>query len=88
VLDDSFYDAEEHPHPHVEDQALRMSITRLLRSIQNHKRSRTHLRSEIGPGVEDAVEVDIFFRKCPLNNELPCEISARVNRHPPAHHVG
>jgi hypothetical protein len=75
-------------NPHVQAQALRMSITRLLRSIQNHKRSRTHLRSELGPGVEDAVEVDIFFRKHPLNNELPCEISARVNWHPPGHHVG
>jgi hypothetical protein len=83
-----FYDAQEHPHPHVEAQALRMSITRLFRSIQNHKRSRTRLRSELGPGIEDAPEVHIFFRKYPLNNELPCEIPARLNQHPPAHHVG
>jgi hypothetical protein len=47
-LDDSSVMHKNIPiHPHVESQALKMSITRLLRSIQNHKRSRTHLKSEL-----------------------------------------
>jgi hypothetical protein len=75
------YDAQEHPHPHVEAQALRMSITRLLRSIKITRvkiSSKVWTMSELGSRMHQRL-VFFFWCKFPLNNELPCEISARVN---------
>ncbi len=42
-----------------------MSITRLLRSIQNHKRSKNSFQIWTRTWVEDAPEVDIFFSQMP-----------------------
>ncbi len=54
------------------------------------QKPRSHLRSELGVtwGRGCPRGQYFFWCKCPLNDELPYEISTRVNQHPPAHHVG